>query len=63
MMKIMMKENSTKEIVKGAQNDTQHQNSVHPKNSPLDCDGVHLTDAQCHIVLISISWYRESWTI
>ena len=31
--------NSIKEIVKGAHNDTQHQNSTHPKNSPIDCDG------------------------
>ena len=42
MMKIMMKLNSIKEIVKGAKgtHDTQHQNRAHPKNSPIDCDGV-----------------------
>ena len=41
-----MKKNSIKEIVKGAHNDTQHQNSAHPKTSPIDCDGVHAPD-QC----------------
>ena len=35
-----------------------------PKNtSPIVCDGVLLTNAQCHIVPISISWYRECWTV
>ena len=28
-----MKQNLTKEIIKGAQNDTKHQNSAHPKQS------------------------------
>ena len=34
MMKILMKYNFIKEIVKGAHNDTQHQNSTHPRTSP-----------------------------
>ena len=54
MMKIMVKYNSIEEIVTGAPNDTQHQNNAHPKNSPLDCDGVLLTNLQCHMVPISI---------
>ena len=54
MMKIMVKYNSIEEIVTGAPNDTQHQNNAHPKNSPLDCDGVLLTNVQCHMVPISI---------
>ena len=45
MMKIMTKQNSMKEIVKGAHNNTQHHNSAHPKTSPMDCDGVQLTNA------------------
>ena len=44
MMKIMMKYNYIKEIVTGAPNDTQHQSNAHPKNSPIDCDGVLLTN-------------------
>ena len=31
--------------IKGTHNDTQHQNSAHPKNSPIDCGGVQLTNA------------------
>ena len=62
MMTIVMKYNSIKEIVTGAPNDTQHQNNAHQKtkqptnkqNSPIDCDGVLLTDVQCHMVPISI---------
>ena len=34
-----------------------------PKNSPIYSDGVQLAYAQCHMVPISISWCRESWTI
>ena len=45
-MKIMMKYNSVKEMANGASNETQHQNKAHPKNSPIDCDGVQLTIAQ-----------------
>ena len=59
----MMKYNSIKEIVKGVHSDTYHQNGAHPQNRPIDCDGVQLTNAQCFMVPISISWYRESWTI
>ena len=33
------------------------------KNSPIDCDGVQLTNAKSHMVHISILWNRESWTI
>ena len=60
---VMMKYNSFQEIVKWAHNDTQHQNSEHPQNSPIDGDGVQLTDAQCHVVPLWISWHRETWTI
>ena len=52
MMKIMKKYNFIKEIVKWAPNDTQNQNNAHPINSPIDCDGLHLTNAQCHMVPI-----------
>ena len=62
-MKIMMKYKSLKEIVKGAHNDTQHQNSTHPKISSIDYDGVQLTNGQCHVVPISKLWYSESWTM
>ena len=46
-----------------APNDIQQQNDAHPKTSPIDCDGVLLTDVQYHMVPISILWYREYWTI
>ena len=49
-----------RKIVKGAHNETQHQNNAHTKT---DCDGVQLTNAQCHMIPISILWYREVWTI
>ena len=49
--------------MKRTHNDTQHQNNAHRKNSPIECDGVQLTNVQCHMVPISISRYRESWTI
>ena len=76
MMKIMIRQNSIKEMVKGAPNDTQHKNNAPPKknkkttttkkqkqktnkkqtnkqtkkqNSPIDCDGVQLTNAQCDV--------------
>ena len=29
------------------------------KTGPIDCDGVLLTNAQCHMVPISILRYRE----
>ena len=48
---------------KGAPDDTQLQNNAHLQNSPIDCDGVQLINAQCHMVSISISWYTECWTI
>ena len=54
MMKIMMKYNSIREIVTGAPNDTEHQNNTHPKHSPIDCDGILLTNAQWHMVPLSI---------
>ena len=60
---IMMKYNYIKKIVTGAPNDTQHQNNAHPKSSLIDGDGVLLTNAQCHLVPISILWYWECWTI
>ena len=58
---MMMK--TMKDIVKEVPNDTQHQNNAHPNNSPIDCDGVQLTNAQCYMVPISILWYRECWTM
>ena len=57
-MKIMMKKNSITEIVKGAHNDSQHQKSAQPKTRPIDFHVVQLTDAWCHLVPISILWYR-----
>ena len=33
------------------------------KNSPIDCEEVQWTNAQCHMVPISILWYTDSWTI
>ena len=64
IVKIMMKYKSIKEIVTGAPNDTQHQNNTHTqKSSPVDCDGVLLTNAQFRMVPISILWYREYWTL
>ena len=62
MMKLIIKYNSVKDVVKVAPNDTQHQNNAHPKSSPIDCDGVQPTNAQCQMVPISISWYRDCWT-
>ena len=59
----MMKENSIKELVKGTHNDIQYQNNAHPKTSPIDCNGVQLANAQCHMVPVSMLWYREPWTI
>ena len=58
-----MKQNSIKELAKVTHNDTQHQNNAYPKNSPVDCDGMQLTNAQCHMVSISLLWYREYWII
>ena len=43
-----------KDIVKGAHDDTQHQNNTHTKNNPIECDRVKLTKAQCHMVPLSI---------
>ena len=47
------------ERVKGTDNDIQHQNSAHPKTSPIDCDGVQLSNAQCYMVPICILEYKE----
>ena len=63
MIKIMMKYYYVKKIVTGTLNDTQHPNNASPKTSPIDCDGVLLTNAQCHMAPISILWYIEYWTI
>ena len=52
-----------KEIVTGAPNYTQHQNSAHSKNSPIDCDEVMLTNIQWHMVAISKLRYRKYWAI
>ena len=40
--------------------DTPHQNNAYSKHSLIDCDGVQLTNAQCHMVPMSVLWYRES---
>ena len=45
-MKIMMKYNFRKEIIKEAFNDIQHQNNAHPKKSLIDCVGVQFDNAQ-----------------
>ena len=63
IINIMMKYNSIKYTVTLAPNDTHRENNAHPKNSPIDCDGVLLTNVQCHMVPIPISWYREYWMI
>ena len=54
--------NSITEIIKRTHDDTQHQNSARPKMTSIDCDGVQLTNVQCHMAHISILWHRESWT-
>ena len=63
VMKIMTTYSSIKEILKGAHYDTQLKKNAYPKNNPIDCDGVQLNNAQCHVVSISILWYRECWTM
>ena len=35
-------------------NGPRHQNSAYHKNSPIDCDGAQLTNAQCHVTPIYI---------
>ena len=60
MMKIMMKYNSIKEIVKGAHNGTQYQNSAHPKKQ--SCGQWWGAADQCtmsHGTLIYIMIYRN----
>ena len=42
---------------------TLNTRTTHTQASPIDCDGVQLTNAQCHIVDISIAWYRKSLII
>ena len=45
-------------------NDTQQQNNAHPKTNPIDCDGVRLTKAQCHMVPVSIHlWAFFKWNL
>ena len=51
---IIMKYNSIKKLINGTHNDTQHQNNAHPNTSPIECDGVQLTNVQNHMVPISI---------
>ena len=58
-----MKQSSIKELLKRTHNETQKKKNEHPKNSAIDCGGVQLTNAQYHIVPISILRYREFWTI
>ena len=48
----MIKHHSIKELVKGTQIDNQHQKSAHPKNSLIDCGGVHLTN---------VTWYLYTY--
>ena len=52
MMKIVLKYNSIKEIIKEAPTDTHHENNTHTQNRPIGCDGMPLTNAQCHMVTI-----------
>ena len=33
------------------------------KTSPINCDGMQLTNAQCRMVMISIFYYRVSYMI
>ena len=47
-----------KEFVKWTYDDTQHLNTAHPKTNHIDCDGVQLTNAHCHMVHISLLWYK-----
>ena len=58
---IIIENHAIKELVKGTNTDTQHQNSAHTKKS--DCFGALLTNAQCHMEPILILVYRESWTM
>ena len=44
---IMMKDNSINELVKGTLSKPEQRTH---KNSPIDCDGAQLTNAQCHMV-------------
>ena len=61
---ILVKWNSLlKELVKRTQNDTQHQNNTQLKTDTIDCDGVQLTYAKCHMAPLSTIWYIEYWTI
>ena len=58
MMKIVKSRKQQKENIM-----TLNTRATHTQNSPIYCDGVQLTNAQCHMVPIFILWYRESWTI
>ena len=58
----MTKQNSINELVKRTHNDIQHQ-TTHTQNQPHSFGVVKLINAQYHMILIYISWYRESWTI
>ena len=50
----MVKYNAIKGLLKGTHNDTRDQDNAHPKTSLIDCDGVQVTNAQCHMVPIFI---------
>ena len=44
--------------------ETQQQRNAHRQNSPINCDGVQLTNEQCHMIpILSILHYRTCWTI
>ena len=35
-------------------NDIQFQNNAHPKTSPIDCDGMLVTNEQCRVLPIDL---------
>ena len=56
---IIMKWHSIKELVKGAYNGSQHQNGIHHKTSPIDCDRViKCSCSKSHGTNIHIMWQR-----
>ena len=37
-------------------NDIKHQKNAHPKTSPIDCDGVVVTNEKCCVVPIYLAF-------
>ena len=48
-----------KKLIKWTHNDTQNQKSTNPKISPIDCDGVQLTNPMSHGTYIHIMIQRK----